>query len=130
MNAAERWTLRLIAVGVVGLLVMQVSQRLEAREIGPFVDPRCGATQNGVSCTFTNQTGEASRSCVFGVVTNKADSSKSTMSQMICTGRLEGYETKTVAGEWLTSKPSEICSSNGPLGPQLDWGQCDFIVKH
>lgn len=130
MAPAEKWTLRFLAAGVAGLLVMQVTERLQAREVGGFVEPRCSATQAGISCTFTNSDGESSRSCVFGVVTNKADPTKSVMSQQLCTGRLDGFETKTVTGEWMLGTPAQICSVSGQFGDRLDWSQCTFEVKH
>lgn len=130
MNPAEKWTLRLLTVGVFGVLALQVSRRLEAREVGGFVEPRCSATQGGISCTFTNASGEASRSCVFGTVTNKADPKKTATSQQLCTGRLDGFETKTVTGEWMLGTPAEMCSVAGQFGDRLDWSQCEFAVKH
>lgn len=130
MTGVDKWTLRILAAATVGLLVLQITERLQAREIGGFVEPRCSATQGGVSCTFTNMSGEASRSCVFGEVTNKADRSKMILSQQLCTGRLEGFETRTVNAEWLVGTPDQICSTSGQFGDHLDWSQCDFKVQH
>jgi hypothetical protein len=130
VTGIDRWALRLMALGVFGILAMLVSNRLEAREPGGLVTPRCSATGDGISCTFSNTDGYATRACAWGVVTNKADPTKSAMSQQLCTGRLDGFETKTVTGHWLIGSPIEICSSTGQFGERLDWSQCEFTVKN
>jgi hypothetical protein len=130
VTSVDRWALRLMTLGVFGILGMQISERLEARELGGVIQPRCSATAGGVSCTFSNSGPYATRACSWGVVTNKADPTKSVMSQQMCTGRLDGYETKTITGEWLIGTPSEICSTSGQFGDRLDWSLCEFKVEN
>lgn len=146
-----------LAVGLSGVLVWRVlvlegSQRLRAVEqdeklsliqeqleqangVGTWVAVQdvhhnCYTDRTNVTCTFTNLREQPVQTCTRGMLRQKEAAGIKLESVVICSGRLQPGETRTVFGPWVGGFADDVCYSEKPyVGKSLDWSQCAFTSE-
>lgn len=86
----------------------------------------CFGVQGSTTCTFTNLQKEPIFTCAEGHLQNKEVPALRLASQILCSGKLQPGETKTVSAPWIGGFADDICNKETSFGKNLDWKKCDF----
>lgn len=93
------------------------------------IEPRCFANNEGVTCTFVNDSSNRRAGCVRGKVTRQdGQGIADAESQSVCSGILEPYSSAEVSVRWQEGKPSEVCPDDELGDRAVKWDDCAFSV--
>jgi hypothetical protein len=89
----------------------------------------CVSDKDSTSCTFTNLGSEPIFTCGQGVLQNKEVPALHLKSLVLCSGRLDPGETRTVDAPWVGGFADDICNKENSFGKILDFSKCTFQVE-